>query len=79
MKSEGLDYNERMSLLDQVTYPMPMADVLEVAYDTYRRGHPWVADYELSPKSVVRDMYEQAMTFSNMAWVTRNCDWSGSG
>jgi superfamily II RNA helicase len=64
MKSEGLDYNERMSLLDQVTYAMPMADVLEVAYDTYRRGHPWVADYELSPKSVVRDMYEQAMTFT---------------
>ncbi|MBV9450940.1 MAG: DUF3516 domain-containing protein [Streptosporangiaceae bacterium] len=64
MKSEGLEYNERMSLLDQVTYPMPMADVLEVAYDTYRRGHPWVADYELAPKSVVRDMYEQAMTFT---------------
>ncbi len=64
MKSEGLDYSERMSLLDQVTYPMPLADVLEVAYDTYRRGHPWVADYELSPKSVVRDMYEQAMTFT---------------
>ena len=30
----------------------------------YRRGHPWVADHELSPKSVVRDMYERAMTFT---------------
>ena len=29
----------------------------------YRRGHPWVADHELSPKSVVRDMWERAMTF----------------
>jgi hypothetical protein len=64
MKSEGLDYSERMSLLDQVTYPMPLADVLEASYDMYRRGHPWVADYALSPKSVVRDMYEQAMTFA---------------
>jgi superfamily II RNA helicase len=64
MKGEGLEYHERMSLLDQVTYPMPLADVLEVAYGTYRRGHPWVADYDLSPKSVVRDMYEQAMTFT---------------
>jgi hypothetical protein len=43
---------------------MPLADLLEVAYDTYRRGHPWVADHELSPKSVVRDMYERAMTFT---------------
>src|SRR5579872_306310 len=63
-KSEGLDYTERMNLLDAVTYPRPLADVLEAAYDMYRRGHPWVADYELSPKSVVREMYEQAMTFS---------------
>jgi superfamily II RNA helicase len=64
MKSEGLDYEERMALLEDVTYPRPLADVLEAAYDLYRRGHPWVADYQLSPKSVVRDMYEQAMTFT---------------
>jgi Domain of unknown function (DUF3516) len=30
----------------------------------YRQGHPWVADHQLSPKSVVRDMYERAMTFT---------------
>jgi hypothetical protein len=30
----------------------------------YRRGHPWVADHPLRPKSVVRDMYERAMTFT---------------
>jgi superfamily II RNA helicase len=64
MKAEGIEYSERLELLDQVTYPKPMADVLEAAYDMYRRGHPWVADYSLSPKSVVRDMYEQAMTFT---------------
>ena len=38
--------------------------MLEAAYDIYRRGHPWVLDYSLSPKSVVRDMYERALTFS---------------
>jgi superfamily II RNA helicase len=64
MKSEGIEYSERMALLDDVTYPRPLADVLEAAYDMYRRGHPWVADYQLAPKSVVRDMYEQAMTFT---------------
>ena len=30
----------------------------------YRKGHPWVGDHELAPKSVVRDMYERAMTFT---------------
>ncbi|HEY1627939.1 MAG TPA: DUF3516 domain-containing protein [Streptosporangiaceae bacterium] len=63
MKAEGIEYEERMALLEDVTYPMPLTDLLESAYELYRRGHPWVADYELSPKSVARDMFEQAMTF----------------
>ena len=53
-----------MDLLDAVTYPRPLADLLEAAYDIYRQGHPWVADYQLAPKSVARDMYERAMTFA---------------
>jgi superfamily II RNA helicase len=64
MKADGVEYETRMELLDSVTYPKPLADTLEGAYNIYRRGHPWVADYELSPKSVVRDMYERALTFT---------------
>jgi superfamily II RNA helicase len=63
MKAEGIDYETRLELLDSVTYPRPLADLLEAAYDIYRRGHPWVADHELAPKSIARDMYERAMTF----------------
>jgi len=63
MKADGIEYDERMELLDAVTYPKPLADLLDAAYDLYRRGHPWVADYQLAPKSVARDMYERAMTF----------------
>jgi hypothetical protein len=63
MKAEGIEYEERMELLDSVTYPKPLAELLEAAYEMYRRGHPWVADHLLSPKSVARDMYERAMTF----------------
>jgi superfamily II RNA helicase len=63
MKADGIEYEERMELLEDVTHPRPLADLLEAAYNMYRRGHPWVADHELSPKSVARDMYERAMTF----------------
>jgi superfamily II RNA helicase len=63
MKAEGIEYDERMELLDEVTYPKPLEELLQAAYETYRQGHPWVADYELRPKSVVRDMYERAMNF----------------
>ena len=64
MKAEGIEYEERMNLLEAVTYPRPQAELLEAAYNIYRQGHPWVADHALSPKSVARDMYERAMTFS---------------
>ena len=64
MKADGIAYEERLDLLDAVTYPKPLADMLDDAYDIYRQGHPWVLDYSLSPKSVVRDMYERALTFT---------------
>jgi hypothetical protein len=64
MKAEGIEYEQRMALLEDVTHPRPLLELLDGAYETYRRGHPWVADYELKPKSVVRDMYERAMTFT---------------
>ncbi|NUT38307.1 MAG: DUF3516 domain-containing protein [Hamadaea sp.] len=64
MKSDGLEYDERMALLEDVSYPKPMAEMLEAAYDMYRRGHPWVTEHEVAPKSVVRDMFERAMTFT---------------
>jgi hypothetical protein len=64
MKADGVEYETRMELLDSVTYPKPLLDLLDGAYDIYRRGHPWVADYELSPKGVARDMFERALTFT---------------
>ena len=64
MKAEGIEYDERMELLESVTYPQPLADLLQGAYEIYAQGHPWVRDHELSPKSVARDMAERAMTFA---------------
>jgi superfamily II RNA helicase len=63
MKADGIEYEERMELLEDVTWPKPLEDLLDAAYEIYRRGHPWVGDYPVSPKAVVRDMYERAMTF----------------
>ncbi len=56
MKSEGIEYDERMELLEEVTWPKPLEELLEAAYEIYRTGHPWIAEYPLSPKSVLRDM-----------------------
>jgi hypothetical protein len=63
MKAEGIEYDERMELLEHVTWPKPLEELLEQAFETFAASQPWVRDFEPSPKSVVRDMYERAMTF----------------
>lgn len=63
MKSEGLEYDERMELLEQVTYPKPLDELLTAAFETFSAAQPWIRDFEVRPKSVVRDMYERAMSF----------------
>jgi superfamily II RNA helicase len=63
MKADGVEYETRMELLEDVTWPKPLEEVLEAAYEIYRRGHPWVGDYMVSPKTIVRDLFERAMTF----------------
>ncbi|GAA1874936.1 DEAD/DEAH box helicase [Myceligenerans crystallogenes] len=66
MKAEGIEYDERMELLEEVTWPKPLEDLLAPAFATYKQTNPWVADAELSCKSVVRDMLEKAMTFGEL-------------
>jgi superfamily II RNA helicase len=63
MKAEGIEYEERMELLEEVSYPQPLAELLEHAFSVYVRSNPMAADASLSPKSVVREMWENAMTF----------------
>ena len=64
MKAEGIEYEERMELLEQVSYPKPLAEPLAEALALYRVTHPWVRDTDLSPKSIVRDMYDWGRTFT---------------
>lgn len=64
MKAEGIEYDERMELLEAISYPKPLEELLDAAFETYRASQPWAADFELRPKSVVRDLYENAMTFN---------------
>lgn len=63
MKAEGVDYDERMERLQDVTYPKPLEDLLEPAFAQYCEQVPWARDFCLSPKSVLRDMVETASDF----------------
>jgi hypothetical protein len=69
MKAEGIEYDERIELLDDVTYPRPLDELLGHTFEVYLQSNPWAADGQLSPKSVVREMWERAFTFREFVSV----------
>ncbi len=66
MKADGVEYDERMALIEDITWPEPLSELLEPAYELYRETHPWLPPDALQPKSVVREMWEQAMSFTDV-------------
>jgi superfamily II RNA helicase len=64
LKAEGVEYEQRMEELAQVTWPRPEAEFIEPAFDLFARHHPWVGRDHTSPKSIVREMLEHAETFN---------------
>ncbi|MDF1487460.1 DEAD/DEAH box helicase [Tessaracoccus caeni] len=63
LKADGVEFDERQEILESVTWPKPLADVLEHAHRVMTETHPWLAETPVSPKAVVRDLFERAMTF----------------
>ena len=54
MKADGVEYEERLERIQDVTYEEPLEDLLDTAFDKYCQEVPWANDYQLSPKSVLR-------------------------
>jgi superfamily II RNA helicase len=69
MKAEGIEYDERIELLDEVSYPKPLEELLQHTFEVYVRTNPWAADAHLSPKSVARELWERAFTFREFVSV----------
>jgi len=64
LKAEGYEYEERQAILEEVTWPKPLADELSAVHLAMAKTHPWLVEHPLRPKSIVRDMTQRAMTFS---------------
>lgn len=63
LKSEGVQYEERMERLEDVTYPKPSLGFIEETFDIFRRMHPWVRGQDIRPKSIAREMFEGYHSF----------------
>jgi len=63
LKSEGVEYEERMRILADLEWPKPLREPLYEAFNRFRAVHPWAGDDNVRPKSVARELFEEAMTF----------------
>ena len=63
LKADGVDYEERIEQIQDVTYPKPLEELIGAAFERYCEDVPWARDFEPSPKSVLRDMVETASDF----------------
>jgi hypothetical protein len=65
LKAEGLDYEERLKRIEEVTHPRPLAEWLEAKFDAFAARHPWVGRQEIQPKSIGRELWEGFYSFAD--------------
>jgi len=63
LKAEGIPYEERMERLQEVEHPKPMRDFLYDTFNAFREDHPWIEHETVHPKSIVREMYAEFLSF----------------
>ena len=65
LKADGIQYEERMERLEEITHPKPLSDFLYGTFNRFRGDHPWVGGHDVRPKSIAREMYEGYMSFAD--------------
>jgi hypothetical protein len=65
LKADGMQYEERMEKLDEVTHPKPLSDFLYGTFNRFRGDHPWVGGNDVRPKSIGREMVEGYHSFAD--------------
>ncbi len=65
LKAEGMEYEERMERLEEITHPKPLSDFIYGTFNRFRGKHPWVGGEDIKPKSIGREMFEGYMSFAD--------------
>jgi len=64
LKAEGMDYEDRMQKLEEVTWPKPLEEFLYETYNAFAATNPWLGRENVRPKSIARDLVERYMSFN---------------
>ncbi|MFT5466847.1 MAG: hypothetical protein ACI8UO_001947 [Verrucomicrobiales bacterium] len=65
MKSEGIEYDERIERLEEVEHPKPGKDFIYNTYNAFVADHPWAKEASVKPKSIAREMFIEWQSFED--------------
>jgi hypothetical protein len=65
LKNEGVEYEERMARLEEVEWPKPGKDFIYDTFNAFVAGRPWMAEGNVRPKSIAREMFENWQSFED--------------
>jgi hypothetical protein len=65
LKDEGMEFDDRIALLDQVEHPKPGAEFIYQSYNSFKLTHPYLGSENVKPKTVAREMIENYQSFED--------------
>lgn len=65
LKQAGMEFEDRVAELDKMDYPKPQAEFVYGTFNEFARHHPWVAQENIRPKSIAREMFENLYSFGD--------------
>jgi superfamily II RNA helicase len=65
MKTEGIEYDQRMEELEKLEYPKPNREFVYATFNAFAARHPWVGEENIHLKSIVREMFEEFRSFAD--------------
>ncbi len=65
LKDEGMEYDDRIEMLDQVEWPKPGADFIYQTYNSFKLTHPYLGSENVKPKTIAREMIENYQSFED--------------
>ncbi len=63
LKAEGVEYEERLRRLEEVTHSKPEEQFLYQTFREFAERYPWAREGDVRPKSIARDMVERYLGF----------------
>ncbi len=65
LKADGVPFEERQEIMQELTWPKPLAEWIYLTFEHFAEHHPWVSEEAIRPKSIVREMAELYCSFDD--------------